>query len=812
MIVFNIKIILIIYVFLINKEIITVSSFDNDILIDCNENDNNLSKSALEIENSLRVAFIFAGSPRSFIYPIVYESLRRNLIDSFCPSSLSKLKLKCSRDIFLKISLNDNIHIGLRDANGKFLSKTSDEEIIEKKFIQRALNRLNSKNNEEGICKYTYFKIGSKEEDYEMKNAFFAKNSSKLNINHKIFRNLDKRRYSMYFHRWSAYDMAFQQEIKCNNNNNNNNNKYDWFIHVRMDSLWGHPVPSIFEFMKNENKKNIKKMWVIDSWYQEVPDTMAFLPKEYAKYFFDMDSLVVKGSMCLGGPNFDSNTLTLKYLNDKYNWNENSIEYKIVQENDCFNVQPHDIKSYDKKKNMYWSQAGGSEKILKRKLSLNNISYGKNTLGYIPLTMAIVRRPFQTICFYLDPFFLIGWIRKSQKSSVTITIGCKHLTNELHSVNNIHGLLLDEPFKTDYINKKYELPPLSFSVHNNNNNITSSNANTNTKMKTSSYCIIGADYFAGIGDISCSSENIPFSILPFRLQAFVSKHNINSNLKFYNETTNTNNLKKLKTQNYCMTATQNQNDNNINMNIVTIDMKTCIDNSEMKDSSSDGLLYMWYHATQLFSFYPLRTQAQPIRYLLPNSIGTSTAIASSSTSSSASNNRLLKDKNKNIKLESHMCLTVTDSILQNSKFSFREDSTGWSVRFEPCNNIVAGRYASLYQNNKKDLKTNKKMKLSVSQLFFITPHGKATTSTTTSITTSNSNNKRKRNLLDGSGLIVVEWAGDRNLCVQLPSSSSSSVPLVVSCNNRKDKIASAMLAERTYPGGPYHENFPERKP
>jgi hypothetical protein len=51
-----------------------------------------------------RIAFIFAGSIRSFVFPFVHESLRHNLIRAFCPPS------KCIADVFVRISSSDNTH------------------------------------------------------------------------------------------------------------------------------------------------------------------------------------------------------------------------------------------------------------------------------------------------------------------------------------------------------------------------------------------------------------------------------------------------------------------------------------------------------------------------------------------------------------------------------------------------------------------------------------------------------------------------------------------------------------------------------
>lgn len=52
----------------------------------------------------IRVAFVLAGSPRSFVYPHIHESIRFNLINAFCPPS------SCVADVFARVSGSDNTH------------------------------------------------------------------------------------------------------------------------------------------------------------------------------------------------------------------------------------------------------------------------------------------------------------------------------------------------------------------------------------------------------------------------------------------------------------------------------------------------------------------------------------------------------------------------------------------------------------------------------------------------------------------------------------------------------------------------------
>jgi len=53
------------------------------------------------------VAFVFAGSARSFVSPYVHKTIKHNLIDSFCPHDNM-----CKYDVFVRVSSNDNNHVG----------------------------------------------------------------------------------------------------------------------------------------------------------------------------------------------------------------------------------------------------------------------------------------------------------------------------------------------------------------------------------------------------------------------------------------------------------------------------------------------------------------------------------------------------------------------------------------------------------------------------------------------------------------------------------------------------------------------------
>ena len=162
----------------------------------------------LRSDPKARVAFVFAGTPRSFILAAVYESLRENLINSFCPKEF------CISDVFARVSMSDNTHGGLSSIGT--LHKVS---IDQKPKVEYALSQLSAGSDTLNVA---WVDIGSKEEKDDMLGSIFT------SIRHKIFRTLDPRRYSMYFNRWAAYQMAVQREKTTGV-------QYKWIIHARYD-------------------------------------------------------------------------------------------------------------------------------------------------------------------------------------------------------------------------------------------------------------------------------------------------------------------------------------------------------------------------------------------------------------------------------------------------------------------------------------------------------------------------------------------------------------------------------------------------
>jgi hypothetical protein len=173
------------------------------------------------------VAFVFAGAARSFVSAPVHESIRHNLIDSVCP------RFNCNRQVFLRISSTDNVHRNPEDghavnATGYVLNITSDT--VNK--VEHAVNRLFLNTNEARRCLHVkWVQMSTESERQKMKSEFPSSR-------HTIFRELDPRRYSMYFNRWASFRMAADFEAATGR-------QFTWIVMARMDTLFGSPVQHI---------------------------------------------------------------------------------------------------------------------------------------------------------------------------------------------------------------------------------------------------------------------------------------------------------------------------------------------------------------------------------------------------------------------------------------------------------------------------------------------------------------------------------------------------------------------------------------
>lgn len=122
-------------------------------------------------ESKVRVAFVLAGSARSFITPFVRTTLNKNIIQAFCPQDT------CIPDVYIRISSNDNNHGGT-DAIGKFIAGTVEL----RNNIERSLKALQPSIATGGKLYSVISEIGSDDEQRTMKE--FGKD----NLFHRMYR------------------------------------------------------------------------------------------------------------------------------------------------------------------------------------------------------------------------------------------------------------------------------------------------------------------------------------------------------------------------------------------------------------------------------------------------------------------------------------------------------------------------------------------------------------------------------------------------------------------------------------------------
>jgi len=137
-----------------------------------------------------------------------------------------------------------------------------------------------------------------------------------------------------------------------------------------MDAAFGEPIRP-YDYWIDD------KVWVPDSWFAPVPDTFALIPRNKAESFFSMENLVAPGVMCLGGPNFDAETLNTEYLHT-HGFKSDIIP--IIQKAACAVAHPKEKSRIETGvRNDSWSLAGLSKSIFERKLRFGGCFYEKNT-------------------------------------------------------------------------------------------------------------------------------------------------------------------------------------------------------------------------------------------------------------------------------------------------------------------------------------------------------------------------------------------------------------------------------------------------
>jgi hypothetical protein len=206
----------------------------------------------------IRIAYIFAGSARSFICPKVHWTLRLNVIDAFGGEPY----------VFVRVSEEDNMNT--RTGRGQIWSpQYGNSELNE------TLKILNPR-------KVRYFRLSEQEE--EMKRNF-------PNPIHRVFRENDLRRYSMFYHRCMGYRLAREWEEE-------HGMRFDWVALIRLDAAWLEPVLPI-QYYAND------RVWLTETGYAPFNDQFMLIPRQYSDYLFDLNTKVRKEVYCLGGPDVE---------------------------------------------------------------------------------------------------------------------------------------------------------------------------------------------------------------------------------------------------------------------------------------------------------------------------------------------------------------------------------------------------------------------------------------------------------------------------------------------------------------------------
>lgn len=205
-----------------------------------------------------KIAYVFAGSARSFVCPKVHWSIRSHLIDS----------LGGDPHVFVRVSEDDNKNV-----------KTGTGVIWKQKYqsaeLAETLKILDPKVVE-------HFSFADQIE--EMKANYPGES-------HAVFREMDTRRYSMYFHRCMAYKLMTKYEV-------DHSMKFDWVILVRLDASWLEPSLPIESYAND-------RVWITETGYDLFNDQFMLVPRQFSDYLYDLNSKVHKDVYCLGGPDVE---------------------------------------------------------------------------------------------------------------------------------------------------------------------------------------------------------------------------------------------------------------------------------------------------------------------------------------------------------------------------------------------------------------------------------------------------------------------------------------------------------------------------
>jgi hypothetical protein len=356
-----------------------------------------------EDSDSGKVAFVFAGSPRTFVQPIIFKTTKKNLIEGFCP------RPQCEPHVFARLSFSDNVHEGVRYSSVGITLPRSDKT----NFILSKVKDLAQRVTIEIVD------IGSDQEKQEI-----LRHGGNRTF-HKIYRELDSRRYSMYYNRWAAYQMAVKAEQE-------QGFRFEWVVHGRMDFFFGGPVRPYHVYSKI--------MWAVDQWSYNIPDVFALLPRKFSDIFYSVDEMYAENRVpCLGGPDFFSANVTESALSER-GYTQDLI--RVVFSELCLNKFPNKARSViDRDTKVEWSLFGVSEEWLQRKLNYHGIEFNKGTMSYTSFFTVMVRdgAALTFFCGNTKPDSLIGWIRRTQHAPLPMSHACVTMDSELRMLQDLRG-------------------------------------------------------------------------------------------------------------------------------------------------------------------------------------------------------------------------------------------------------------------------------------------------------------------------------------------------------------------------------------
>jgi hypothetical protein len=130
--------------------------------------------------------------------------------------------------------------------------------------------------------KVQYFRLSEQEE--EMKRNF-------PETIHRVFRENDLRRYSMFYHRCMGYRLAREWEEE-------HGMRFDWVALIRLDAAWLEPVLPI-QYYAND------RVWLTETGFVPFNDQFMLIPRQYSDYLYDLNTKVRKEVYCLGGPDVE---------------------------------------------------------------------------------------------------------------------------------------------------------------------------------------------------------------------------------------------------------------------------------------------------------------------------------------------------------------------------------------------------------------------------------------------------------------------------------------------------------------------------